>query len=72
MTREQSYNNAFEQQRIALAKRRAEYERLTQNLSEENPRFSEINRRISSLGANIAITAISGEVEALKGLQAEI
>lgn len=72
MTREQSYAKAFENQKNKLSQRRAALEQALQNLTAQNPEFAEINRRLSSLGASVAITALSGDGDALKKLQGEM
>ena len=72
MTREQSYAKAFENQKNKLSQKRAALEQALQNLTAQNPDFAEINRRLSSLGASVAITALSGDSAALAKLQGEM
>ncbi len=72
MTREQSYDLAFQNKRRELSIKTAEYNANIEKLSSENPRFSEISRKISALGAKTAITALSGDMAALGMLQSEI
>ncbi len=72
MTREQSYNLAFEAKRQRLLKNQAAHEKAIENLIESNPRLDAINRSLSSLGAQIAITALSGDSMALSKLQNEM
>ncbi len=72
MTREQSYNIAFENQRNILLHKKAVFETAIQNLQNTNPEFSKINARLSQLGANLATTAISGDSAAVKALQSEM
>ena len=72
MTREQSYNKAFENQKKVLSQKKAVLEIALQNLSAQNPDFADINRRLSSLGARIAVTALSGDSASLGKLQDEM
>lgn len=72
MTREQSYNIAFEKQREVLRYKKAAFDVAMQNLQKTNPDFAKINSRISFLGAQIATIAISGDTKALKELQDEM
>ena len=65
MTREQSYNKAFENKNKKLLQKKAEYESALQKLSAQNPEFSKINAELSRLGAKLAVTAISGDSTAL-------
>lgn len=69
MTREQSYSIAFEKQRVALAKKKAEFEHSIRTLSVNNPDFAKINTQLSQLGAQLAMKAISGDSDSLKTLQ---
>ena len=72
MTREQSYKLAFEKQEQVLRIKKAALETAIQNLQNNNPEFAQINARLAILGANLAITAISGDDKALKTLQKEM
>ena len=72
MTREQSYNKAFENQKNILSQKRAALELALQNLSKQNPEFAETNRKLGVIGANIAMTALSGDSEALGKLQVQM
>lgn len=72
MTREQSYNIAFEKQREVLRYKKATFDAAMQNLKNTNPDFAKITSRISFLGAQIATTAISGDTKTLKELQDEM
>ena len=42
------------------------------NLSKQNPEFTNINRRLSQLGSALAITAISGDTDSLDKMQKEM
>ena len=72
MTREQSYNLAFEKQSEVLRYKKAIFDKAMQNLKDTNPDFAKINSRLSFLGAQIATVAISGDTKTLKKLQAEM
>lgn len=72
MTREQSYSRAFENQKNALMFKKATFEAAIQKLSAENDAFAEINKKLSCLGAQLAITAISGDSTALAKMQDEM
>lgn len=69
MTREQSYNKAFENKNKKLLQKKAEYESALQKLSVQNPEFSKINTELSRLGAKLAVTAISGDSIALNDMK---
>lgn len=72
MTREQSYTVAFEKQQEVLRYKKATFDAAMQNLRESNPDFAKINSRISFLGAQIATTALSGDIKTLQELQSEM
>ncbi len=72
MTREQSYNIAFEKQREVLRYKKSMFDAAVQNLKNTNPDFAKINSRLSFLGAQIATIAISGDTKTLKELQSEM
>lgn len=72
MTREQSYNIAFQKQRDILSHKKAVFEAAIQNLQSANPDFAKINTRLSQLGAALATTALSGDSSAVKAIQSEM
>lgn len=72
MTREQSYEKVLERQKEVLAYKKAVFETAIKNLTEQNSEFANINQRLSLLGANIAITAISGDTASLAKMQQEM
>lgn len=72
MTREQSYNLAFEKQKEILRYKKSTFDMAMQNLQKTNPDFAKINSRLSYLGAQIATIAISGDTKTLKDLQSEM
>ena len=72
MTRDQSFELAFSEQRERLNRKNAEYRAKVDALSVQNSRFEEIGRALSVLGAKTAITALSGNMIALGELQKKI
>lgn len=72
MTREQSYEKAFQKQREKLAYKKAVFEMALENLSKQNPELSDISRRLSQLGSTLAIAAISGDTASLEKMQQEM
>lgn len=69
MTREQSYKLAFEKQEQVLKVKKAAFETAVQNLQSTNVEFAQINAGLATIGANLAITAISGDNASLKALR---
>lgn len=72
MTREQSYAKALEKKSKVLSYKKSVWEAAIQNLTQQNPELAAINQKLSFLGANIAITAISGDTATLAKMQAEM
>lgn len=72
MTREQSYTLAFQKQSEVLRYKKATFDAAIQNLKNTNSEFAEINSQMSSIGANLAITALSGDSKAVKLLQDQL
>ncbi|MBQ6884554.1 MAG: ATP-binding protein [Clostridia bacterium] len=72
MTREQSYEIAFEKQKEVLTYKKAVFEMAIANLSKQNPEFADINNRLAQLGSSIAITVISGDTASLDEMQSEM
>ncbi len=72
MTREQSYSLAFQKQKDTLAYKQAALEHAIEKLSQQNSEFAKINSRLSVLGAQLAMTALSGDSKALAAIQAEM
>ena len=56
LTREQSYDLAFQNKRRELSIKTAEYNAKIEKLSSENPRFGEISRKISAKRIRIEMT----------------
>lgn len=69
ITKEITYKKAFENKQEALKARQTERERLLNHAYLENPRLEEIDRKLSSAGAQLAITALSGNKEKLEALK---
>ncbi len=72
MTREQSYNLAFEKQRQELSYKKAVYEKAIEDLNAQNNDFAKINAKLGALGVRLATTALSGDSKALAALQSEM
>lgn len=72
MTREQSYNIAFQKKREGLAHKKATFDAAINNLHNTNPDFAKISTRLSQLGATLATTAIAGDTATVKALQSEM
>ncbi len=69
MTREQSYQKAFENQKNILSHKKAVFDTALKNLSAQNSDFADINRKLQSLGTTLATTALSGDSGAMANLQ---
>ena len=72
MTREQSYSIALENQKNKLAIKKAAFENAIERLMQNNSLFAETTRNLSYLGAQLAITALSGDTTALAKMQGEM
>lgn len=72
MTREDGYKRAFDLKRRALANKKALRDAKIASLKDENAEFCDINRKISMLGADIAETALSGDVQKISVLREQI
>ena len=71
ISREDAYKKALLiKEELLKTKKDAHYNQVA-SFTDMNGRLSEINRRLSSIGAEIAITALSGDLEKLKQLQDE-
>lgn len=69
--RDEAYKKAFSLKENELAKRKALREKQLEALSCLQPRISEIDGRLSRLGSEIAMTALSGDLKKLQKLQDE-
>lgn len=71
ISREDAYKKAFLIKETSLKEKNDIRYRQIASFSDANPRIGEINRRLSAIGAEIAITALSGDLEKLARLQYE-
>lgn len=69
--REDTYKKALSIKQNALAQKKAQRENKLRILTENEPKISDIDRRLSALGAEIALTALSSDLEKLAFLQKE-
>lgn len=72
MTKKECYDICFENKRNLLASRINARDRALLQLEQDNPRYAEIKRLMSALGAKLAYTAISGDKNKLDGIQKEL
>ena len=70
--RESAYSRAFEVKKNNLKRKEAEYDAKIAKLSAENPRYNQISSQLSALGARVALTALSGDTNALSELSERI
>lgn len=70
--RENAYKQAFEVKKAALRRKEAEYDAKISALAASDKKYNEINSSLSSLGAKVAITALSGDKETLNALYEKI
>ena len=70
--RENAYKQAFNTKNEALRRKEAEYEKSIASLEKTNPRYGELCQGISSLGSQVAITALSGSEEAVNSLKEKL
>ncbi len=66
-----AYKKAFLIKETSLKEKNDARHRQIASFSDQNPRVGEINRRLSAIGAEIAITALSGDLDKLSRLQYE-
>ncbi len=71
LTKELTYKKAFEIKNNALKQKNARRDMLLNAAYATNPRLSEIDRELSSIGAQLAITALSGNSEKVAVLKAK-
>lgn len=69
ITKEDTYKKAFENKNARFKEKQRRYEMLLASAYASVPRLAEIDREMSSIGANIAITALSGDMEKLSSLK---
>ncbi len=71
LTKELTYKKAFEIKNNALKQKNARRDMLLNAAYSTNPRLLEIDRELSSIGAQLAITALSGNSERVAVLKAK-
>lgn len=71
ITREYAYKQAFENKKNSLKKRRNEYDMLLNSVYISYPELKDIENQLSSVGARLAITALSGDTQKMEMLKAE-
>ena len=71
VTKETTYTKAFEIKKESLKTKQDNRERLLRTAYANDKRLSEIDRRLSSLGANLALTALSGDFAKMEKIKAE-
>lgn len=71
ISREEAYKKALLIKEALLKEKKDARYRKIASFSEATPRIEEINRRLSAIGAEIAVTALSGDLEKLCRLQNE-
>ncbi len=71
ITKEQTYKKAFEIKKQGLSQKLKEREFMLNSAYISNPRLSEIDSLLSSIGANLAITALSGDTKKIDALKAQ-
>lgn len=67
--REDVYSAAIARKKADLEKKKAVYDLMVKNAYSKTPRLFEIDRTLSALGAKIAVTAMSGDMDGLGLLQ---
>ena len=72
VTREQSYEKAFQKQREVLEYKKAVWDAAMQNLTQQNSEFAETCQKIAQLGASIAVVALSGDTSSLSLMQSQM
>ncbi len=69
ITKELTYKQAFEIKKQALNQKVKQREMLLASAYAENTRLSQIDNELSSLGANLALTALSGDTEKIQKIK---
>lgn len=69
ISKEQVYEKAFEAKRDRLARATAMRDAAIANLQATSPEFVEVSRQLEAIGAEIAITALSGDKDAFSALK---
>lgn len=71
ITKENIYNKAFEDKRNKLKNKQMQYDFMLNSAYISEPRLKEIDELLSSVGAQLAITALSGDKDKLKFLKSQ-
>lgn len=72
LNREEIFSQAFRNKKDLLTREKAEFDAAMSRFREENPEYVKIERKLASLGAQIAVTALSDDKSGLELLQREI
>lgn len=72
ITKEQIYKKAFLLQNNSLKERKMQYDMMLASVYNSNKRLTEIDNRMSFVGSQLAITALSGNTAKLDALKAEL
>lgn len=71
LTKSDAFKRAFDIKQNSLFKRRAVYDAEIEKLYKTNSRFKEVENALKAIGAELAVTAISGDSETLEKLRRE-
>ena len=71
ITKEYVYKKAFLQQKESLKERQMKYDIMLSSVYKSEPRLKEIDNRLNFVGAQLALTALSGDKNKLSLLRAE-
>lgn len=72
MTRQESFSKAFADKASLLAKRKAERQRIIDDLRASNSEVALLENRIAALGAQVATVALSGDAASVSALKDEL
>lgn len=71
VTKEFTYKKAFENKRQAVKERNFKRQVMLSSVYTTEPKLTEIDDKLKSFGARLALTALSGNTEALESIKAE-
>ena len=71
ITKAETYKKAFEIKKQSLLHKTKQRQMMLNVAYSTNPRLTEIDRMLSSLGAKLALTALSGDNLALENIKAQ-
>lgn len=69
LTKEYTYKRALEIKKEALLKKQRERDMMLNAAYSSNRRLAEIDRELASIGANLALTALSGDTKAVEAMK---